>query len=95
MFGDMAHGFFLFLFGLYLAIKEDYYNKRLKQMDEVRPEKSLLRLNLKLTQSIDNPHSSWSKSELFLITDHGYAVPWAVHYSDDGDLCFLRGLPLQ
>lgn len=35
MFGDMAHGFFLFLFGLYLAIKEDYYNKRLKQMDEI------------------------------------------------------------
>jgi len=39
MFGDMAHGFFLFLFGLYLALKEEYFNKRLKQMDEVRGSK--------------------------------------------------------
>lgn len=35
MFGDMAHGLFLFLFGLFFIYKEGYFEGRKRMMDEV------------------------------------------------------------
>ena len=35
MFGDIGHGFIMFLAGLYLVIKEMHFGKRLKSYEEV------------------------------------------------------------
>lgn len=35
MFGDIGHGFVVFLAGLYLVLKENYFLKRLKSFDEI------------------------------------------------------------
>lgn len=35
MFGDIGHGFVMFLAGLYLVMKENYFNKRLKSYEEI------------------------------------------------------------
>ena len=35
MFGDIGHGFIMFLAGLYLVLKEGYFTKRLKSYEEV------------------------------------------------------------
>ena len=62
MFGDMAHGLFLFLFGAWFIYKESYFEKRKHLLDEVSNVFEVMNLTIIILGDFFN--RSWPNNSL-------------------------------